>query len=221
VREANRELILRTADDTEVRVPLKDVDDQQNGGSLMPEGLTDTLTRGELVDLVRFLSELGKVGPYAVGKDRVVRRWQALEPTPDAYRALSRQSFGAVAADAPWQAWSPAYSTVAGSLPLADVPAVRLRMVLEKQTLALGAVRCQLEVTTPGKVRLVLNSADGVRAWVDGTPVEARREIELDLKTGTHTLTFGLDLGKRREPLRVEVAEVKGSPAQVRVVGGK
>ena len=69
--------------------------------------------------------------------------------------------------------------------------------------------------------RLLLNSADGVRAWVDGTPVEARREIGLDLKTGTHTLTFGLDLGRRREPLRVEVAEVKGSPAQVRVVGGK
>ena len=44
----------------------------------MPAGLTDTLTRGELVDLVRFLSELGKIGPYAVGKDRVFRRWQVL-----------------------------------------------------------------------------------------------------------------------------------------------
>jgi len=48
-----------------------------------------------------------------------------------------------------------------------------------------------------------------------------RKELELDLKQGLHTLTFGLDLGKRREPLRVEVTDVKGSPAQVRVVGGK
>jgi len=31
------------------------------GGSLMPAGLADNLTRGELVDLVRFLSELGKL----------------------------------------------------------------------------------------------------------------------------------------------------------------
>ena len=48
----------------------------------MPAGLTDTLTRGELVDLVRFLSELGKIGPYAVSKARVFRRWQVLDPAP-------------------------------------------------------------------------------------------------------------------------------------------
>ena len=55
----------------------------------MPEGLADPLTRGELVDLVRFLSELGKVGPYSVSKARLVRRWQALEPTNEAYGLLS------------------------------------------------------------------------------------------------------------------------------------
>ena len=48
----------------------------------MPAGLTDTLTRDELVDLVRFLSELGKIGPYSVGQARVVRRWQVLQPPP-------------------------------------------------------------------------------------------------------------------------------------------
>jgi putative heme-binding domain-containing protein len=221
VRQTNRELILRNADDKEISIPLKEIDDQQNGGSLMPEGLTDTLTRGELVDLVRFLSELGKVGPFQVGKERLVRRWQALEPTPEAYRGLSRDSTAAAATDASWQTWSPAYSNVAGSLPLADVPTFRFRRAVEGDTLSVGVVRCQLEVTTPGKVKLLLNSADSVRLWASGMPVEAKKEIELELKSGLHTLTFGLDLGKRREPLRVEVADVKGSPAQVRVVGGK
>jgi hypothetical protein len=31
----------------------------------MPNGLADSLTRGEFVDLVRFLSELGKPGPFS------------------------------------------------------------------------------------------------------------------------------------------------------------
>ena len=55
----------------------------------MPVGLVDGLTRAELVDLVRFLSELGKVGPYAVSKQRLVRRWQVLADTPAARKALA------------------------------------------------------------------------------------------------------------------------------------
>ena len=72
----------------------------------MPEGLTDTLTRGELVDLVRFLSEMGKVGPFQVGKERVVRRWQVLEPEREAYGPLYREGIAATASDAAWQTWS-------------------------------------------------------------------------------------------------------------------
>ena len=79
VRQTKAELVLRTAEDKEVSVPVKDIEEQSQGRSLMPDGLTDTLTRGELLDLVRFLSELGKVGPYSVGPARVVRRWEALE----------------------------------------------------------------------------------------------------------------------------------------------
>src|SRR5438128_1967871 len=66
---------------------------------------------------------------------------------------------------------------------------------------------------------LLVNATDSIRLWASGTPVEGRKEIKLDLKAGLHTLTFGLDLGKRREALRVEAADVKGSLAQVRVVG--
>ena len=95
------------------------------GGSLMPDGLTDVLTRGELLDLVRFLSELGKVGPYSVSKARLVRRWQALDATPEARQTL-QSSGGGATLDAPSLRWEPAYSTVAGVLPLEDVPRLDL-----------------------------------------------------------------------------------------------
>ncbi len=52
--------MIRDADDREITVALEDIDEQKVGGSLMPAGLTEDMTRQELVDLVRFLSELGQ-----------------------------------------------------------------------------------------------------------------------------------------------------------------
>ena len=88
VRQTDTELVLRDAEDREVALPLGAIEEQKPGGSLMPAGLAEPLTRGELVDLVRFLSELGKIGPYSVGKARVVRRWQVLDNSQSVRTAL-------------------------------------------------------------------------------------------------------------------------------------
>jgi putative heme-binding domain-containing protein len=216
VQESADKLVLRTKDDAEVVIPTKDIDEKENSKtSLMPDGLTDTLTRGELVDLVRFLSELGKVGPYSVSKARVVRRWQALEATPDAKRLLENGE-SAAAGDDPALLWSAAYSTVSGELPLDDVP----RQELGKDA-KLAVVRCQLDATTPGAVLLRLNGARGVRLWLDRKPVDVKEATQLTLPAGVHTLTFAVDAAQRREPLRCELDDTPGSDARVRVVGGK
>ena len=52
---------------------------------------------------------------------RAVRRWQALEPTRAAHELLTTTSFTSAATDTALT-WTPAYSTVAGSLPLEDFP---------------------------------------------------------------------------------------------------
>jgi putative heme-binding domain-containing protein len=216
VRQTDSQVVLRDADDREVTIPLSSVEDQKPGGSLMPAGLTDTLTRPELVDLVRFLSELGKIGPYAVGKARVVRRWQRLEPTPEAVSDVRRKG-SAAALDVDLLTWSPAYSTVAGLLPLDDVPAIRSG----SSDAGLGAVRCTIDVTTSGKVALRLNSPDALEVWVDGHKTEPGGMTDLDLSTGPHVVTFAVDLSRRREGLRCELEDVPGSPARAQVVGGK
>ena len=83
VRKTDSNLILRDATDREIEVPLASIDDSHYSPvSLMPVGLADNLTRQEFLDLVRFLSELGKVGPYSLSKAPVARRWQAVVPTP-------------------------------------------------------------------------------------------------------------------------------------------
>jgi putative heme-binding domain-containing protein len=214
VRETKTDLILRDAEDREIAVPLKQIEDKADGGSLMPEGLADRMSRAELIDLVRFLAELGKVGPYAVSKARLVRRWQVLEPTPEARQPLQG---GAAPGNDPAFTWSPAYSQVSGTLPPDAVPA----MEVTKGNGPVGYVRCQLDVTTGGKVNLLLNAAAGLTLWVDGVPVEAKEQTALDLAAGVHTLTFALDLGRRREGLRCELDDVPGSGARVAIVGGK
>jgi hypothetical protein len=212
VRQTKTELILRDADDKEIAIPLKDIDEKVDGPSLMPEGLADPLTRAELVDLVRFLSELGKVGPYAVSKARLVRRWQVLEPTREAQALLARTRFASAAGNDPALTWAPAYSKVSGTLPPDAIPAVLKKV---------SFVRCQLDASTGGKVKVLLNSSKGLTLWLDKEPIEAREEIVLDLTAGVHTLTFALDLNKRPEGLRCELGDVSASRARVRIVLGK
>jgi putative heme-binding domain-containing protein len=218
VRQTGTALVLRTAEDKEVAIPLRDVESQApSKASLMPDGLTDTLTRGELLDLVRFLSELGKVGPYSAGKARVARRWQALALTPEALARLRRDGVGAAAAGGEeGLSWEPAYGTVAGALPLADVPALKLRPAGP----GVAVLRCQLEATAASKVRLRLNGAHGVTLWLDGKALEAKDVVGLGLTAGLHTLTVAVDLAEGKGSLHCELEDAPAA-AGVWFVAGK
>ena len=151
----------------------------------MPAGLTDSLTRPELVDLVRFLSELGKVGPYAVGQARLNRRWEVLEPAAEVVDLLRREGPDAADKDRPGLPWSPAYSRVSGSLPAEAIP----KLPAPEGPAAVGLVRCGLDVSTAGRVRLRLSPSAAIKAVrLDGeAPVPVAEAIELDLSAGRYT----------------------------------
>lgn len=217
VREANGLLVLRTAEDKEITISVKDVAERGETKSLMPEGLTDTLSAQEFTDLVRFLSELGKIGPYAPNKARFVRRWQVIDPT-NANLDLFRRNRISTAADPDTAfAWSATYSRVSGDLPLTELAKFSVWSNTAEQTV----LRFQLDVTTPGKVKLKLNSADGLSMFQGTNPIEVKPETILELKTGVQTITLIVDRSLRREDIKVEVDDVPGSPARVAIVGGK
>jgi putative heme-binding domain-containing protein len=179
VRENDRELVLRDAIRDEIVIPLDRIEAKKETVSIMPSGLADLLTDGEFLDLVRFLSELGRP-PFAVTAAPALRRWRL----PDG---------------------SPLYALVSGSLP-GDV----------------AAARGEVNVVTPGKVRFRLNSAKGLKIWIDEQPQEAREEIDLELAIGVHALRFEADAAARGGlAVRVEVEEAPGSSARVHVVGGR
>jgi putative heme-binding domain-containing protein len=61
VREDGREIVLRDIlQNEEVTIRKSEIQQRRQSGSVMPSGLADGLTRGEFVDMVLYLSELGK-----------------------------------------------------------------------------------------------------------------------------------------------------------------
>ncbi len=66
---SDSELKLKNADGREIAIPLADIDEEIEGKSLMPEGAPSLMTKGEIVDLVKFLSMLGRPGEYEVRLD--------------------------------------------------------------------------------------------------------------------------------------------------------
>jgi putative heme-binding domain-containing protein len=224
IRETNSEIILRTAEDREQAIPVKDIEGRTPGGSLMPEGLVDSLTRAELVDLVRFLTELGKVGPYSASRARLVRRWQVLEATQEAIKRLAATRLaerpGLLEANTNGDStltWSSAYSMVNGTLPLEALPRIRT----SKDSPPMGFAQFQLDASAGGPIKLFLNSATGLSLWVDNESIQAGDQVLLNLRPGLHTLNFRVDLGQRKDDLRCEMEDVPSSSARVRIVSGK
>jgi putative heme-binding domain-containing protein len=215
VRQTESELVLRDSQDREVNIPLDAIEEQKEGGSLMPIGLADPLTRAELVDLVRFLSELGKVGPYAATSAPVARRWQALAATPEASAHFAGGAPDEVPADQRGLTWTSVYSCVGGNLPLAELPAIGSRTAQPPCCV----VRCQVEVATAGRVGLVIEGPVE-KAWFDANSIKRDNNQTLDVSIGSHTITLLL-ASKSGDHLRLELAEVAGSPAQAQLVGGK
>jgi putative heme-binding domain-containing protein len=217
LRETKTELVLRNAEDKEVSIPADDIDTKKQTRSLMPDGLTDTLTRQEFVDLVRFLSELGKVGPYAPNPARLVRRWQYLDPTPAATNLFRRSRVTAAVENPAQFPWQPVYAKVGGDLPVGEIPS----FVVWNGSDPLSVVRFQLNATVGGPTVLKFNAVEGLLAYVGEASVEVKAETKIDVKPGLTTVTVVVDRSKRKADLRCELIDAADSPARVSVVGGK
>ena len=214
LRETPAELVLRDSDGREIPIRRSNIVRAAMGGSLMPSGLTRSLTRAELRDLVRFLSEIGKIGNYSVGKESTARRWRVLEKAPVGFEAGAKSVIGGPG-DA-GLSWIPAYSRVSGVLPLSALPGGS-----KKGT---GYAWCQLRVVTSGDLRLALNSIGGLKLWVGGKEIrlEAGKSHSglLQLPVGVHPVLFRVDLGKRSEGIRCVVDELPGSRGRAQFVVG-
>ena len=217
VRESKTELVLRDVEDRRISIPRDSIENQSAGRSLMPDGMVDTLTRRELRDLLRFLSELGRVGDFTIDRRRWMRRWQTVQVTPELAEQLRRTSYDRVADDDPAIQWTPIYSTVAGGLPVADLATLRVAPAAT----AVSFVRGEVVVSSGGLVGLHFDNTLGLTLWVDGKPRDLAKRLQFDWKPGRHWITLAVDASLRKAPIRLELVDVQGSDARVQFATGK
>ena len=213
IDKAGDQLVLRDAKGKEVSIPKDDIDEQQKGKSLMPKGLAKFLTDQELLDLVRFLSQLGKPGPFAVRSKMTIQRWRVLRELPDEIKAAIPDSANlkALVLQRTQSAWGAAYGRVAGHLPLDELKSKVL------------VIQGEIQATSGGDAQVQLNAIDGVTVWIGEKKVTlTSKPATVSLPAGRSPVTLRIDRSKRKSgTIRVEFIRPSGTTAQFVIVGGR
>ncbi len=223
LEENDHSVVLKDALGERRVIPTSSIEESKKGGSLMPKGLVGILTRGEFVDLVRYLSELGRPGPYAIRATPTIQRWRELRPVPPPLVESDSPSPSVIQSEileADSSRWAPVYAWTSGDLPADDL--------FEPGGASVAVVQGEVTVSAAGSVRFRFGSGSRpeVKAWVDDQPIaiEADGSAPVALSTGTRRLTVRYDSKnkpKLARSIRVEVIRVDGSSAEFSVVGGR
>ncbi|MFN0126436.1 MAG: PVC-type heme-binding CxxCH protein [Verrucomicrobiales bacterium] len=174
--------------------------------SLMPPGLTASLRKDEFLDLIKFMSELGREGDFKVPPQNYVRRWRLLQPNELLGRAHNLQGDRLFASADPALVWMPAYSTASGALAGDEIPTIKLWNNFNRRV-------AQFDVTlaTPGPITLAAPDPTGVKFIHGEQLVDAQPRTTLTLPAGTQTITVFYDPGQRPSPLLLELVESPGA----------
>ena len=215
-RQDDTEIVVRDAKGMEVRVPRKEVASSSvSPVSLMPMGLTAQLREDEFVDLIRFLSELGKEGPYKTTAQRFVRSWEVLQPHGRTRDAIGHYGKKIFAENIESYQWTPLVARVNGTVPGEELP-----RVVGRGRERYGVARFRLQVNQPSKISFNLRGKlSDLTVFVDGTEMKGAQEgasdvIEFSRKKGTCTVTVVGLLGGGMEEFSVELL---GEPGVIEV----
>jgi putative heme-binding domain-containing protein len=206
-REDAKEIVVRDAAGVEHRIPKSEVaSNLVSPVSMMPPGLTLQLREDEFVDLVRFLSELGKDGAFKTPSNPYVRQWQVLKPHERTRDEIGHYGEKIFAEDFVGYQWAPLYAKVAGDLPADEMP-----KVVGRGQNRFGVARFFIEVSEGGKVPLrITGKLKDLHCYVGDAKVAlpadgAEATVELDLKPGRHRVTVAGLLGYGYDAVRVEM----------------
>ncbi len=154
--------------------------------SMMPPGLTASLRQDEFIDLISFLSKLGKEGDYKIKPNKFVRTWKTMGPMEQADIDHVRHDGLQNLNDRNYKfPWTIGYSKVSGDLDLSDLPAAAKMYPWFPKIGQFG-----LKLASDGKVKLGLTETKGVIVVVDNEEVkDLKPQLDLDLKAGSHIVT--------------------------------
>lgn len=186
-------LQLLTAEGKVVRIPRDSIEEEKVGKSLMPAGLVDTLSKAQLADLVRFLSELGRTPEFTISTQPWIRRWEALQHTPEGNQLLNRTSLDSMATDQKVLQWSPIVTLVNGKVPLGELAKYQPHGNMKPFV----AFRSQLNCKQGGELQLHVEGVKEWKSWWDGKPIDlVASGGKIKIEPGNHQLILAIDAGQ-------------------------
>jgi putative heme-binding domain-containing protein len=151
VSESDTEVVLRDYAGKMNRIARADIKNITiSPVSMMPPGLTAGLREDQFIDLVRFLSELGKEGDFKVSAKPIIRDWQALKPHPRTVDGMGHYGTAVFAERFDGYEWQSYGSKVNGELLPSELPKVKGR---GRNTWGVA----RFGITEKGKVKLKIN----------------------------------------------------------------
>ena len=202
VRETPEELVLRDAAGNEASIAKRQVQSRTSGASLMPSGLIDGLGQQEKLDLVRFLTELGKPGAFDASKGSVARVW-ALYP-----RTIDVRQFGdekLLQGGFRGKGWTTVMTTVDGRLASsAFTDSIKSIQWREPDGVYAAA---KFNSSGTGEISIKLTGGVPSNALIDGKPATiSGSEVKARVPAGPHTLLLRFDAPKLPGEFRAELS---------------
>lgn len=187
VQDGNDELVIRDPANQLQKVAKSQIANRIiSPASMMPPGLTASLREDEFIDLISFLSRLGKEGDFKIAPNKYVRTWKTMGVMEQADIDHVRHDGLPNLNDRNYKfPWGLTISKVNGDLPLDELPAQAKMYPWFPKIGQFG-----LKLAADGKVKLGLNETKGVIVVLDGEEVrDLKPQFELNLKAGSHLVT--------------------------------
>ncbi len=168
VKATEAQTTIRTADNKLINIPTREILEKSNGSSLMPVGVVDRLKMQDQVDLIAFLSKLGKPGDFDSSRGGVGRVYEVL-----AGSHVVEQNNGPQIIDGTLtKGWNPVLSLVNGGLPRKTLQ--ELTVIPAHVSLVHVYLRTGFTTTEDKAVTFTVLGTSTAAGWIDGQPVEAK-----------------------------------------------
>ena len=187
VESNDQVLVLRDIEDKLVSIPQADIDVKKPGKSLMPVGVIDRLSEAEQVDLIKFLSQLGKPGNYDATKGGVARVYEVLAGTHRVEQDLAER----ITSGEPTAGWKPMLSRVNGNVFGGTLAA--MTQAPRHMSLVTVYLRTSVEAADDVKATLTTAGPKSAEMWIDGQRVDGSNSFTTELKKGKHQVIVRLD----------------------------
>lgn len=203
VSESDSEVVLRDFAGEMIRIPRSDIKEIKiNDNSLMPAGLTASLREDQFVDLVRFLSELGKEGDFKVSAKPLIRDWVVMQPHPRTVDQMGHYGPAAFAERFEGYQWTPYSGKVNGALLPAELPKVKGR---GRNTWAVA----RFGIDRKGPVKLKINETRLMHLF-DGKkeiplPKEGPATVAMTGSEDAQNFTLAVNQAYRKDPVLLEI----------------